>query len=132
MKVNPAAQYPPVNDKEDSEQKGGGSLMSFANQLKEKIIQGKPDFLPLLKYYGFKKRKDLYYRHRHHRTGKGFTEIHIGGFSSVVTYVVFFIDFIIRLIYVLIYLLLLCAIIIVLARGLQIPEYVIELYKSAQ
>lgn len=133
MKVNPEAQAPPAVDKNDQEEKldarGGSDLIGFGNELYSKLIKAAPMLLPMLQKYGFRDGTPWFRKHWKNKSG-GYSEFQFGSKSPII-YLIFFIDFLIKLIFVAIYIVIILAFVLVILRGLQLPEYVIDLIHNS-
>jgi hypothetical protein len=135
MKIDPEqGRDVPGNDEPTYKNGGGDSIFGFADIL-DRLVRSRPMLLPLLRKYGFHHKKPLIRSHRHKidKDGKdiGFREFNFGT-RSLLSYFIFGLELVIRLVVVCIYLAAILAILLVVLRGLELPEYVQGLWNDGQ
>lgn len=95
----------------------------------DRSISGKLVMKFVSRAYRLDSQLPFFRRHRHHKGGRGLSEFNIGR-RSFFQLIGLMIDIVFQLIYGILRLLVYIAIFVVILRGLQIPEYLIELVKS--
>lgn len=95
----------------------------------EKALKGHPPMRHVSRRYRLDSQLPFYRIRRHHKDGKGVSELNLGR-RSLIQWVNILIDMLFQLAYAVLRLVAYATILIVVLRALQIPEYLIQLWKT--